>query len=150
MNESRECIPQVSLNYFYANLLPPLPANLTVREVVDELQRNGYIERRIENGVTASRWAAFPIDPAGSTSLENTTFAPLDDIAAAVAQTASKITDESQTVELHFSPHIVPRSTKGLNTVIPDEYAEDINDVSTFRFCFLCGPRTSMLSRDTE
>lgn len=81
-------IPQVSLDHFCRNLLPPLHPTLNVDRVIEELKRNGTIKEFSKGDTKEYRWAFFPVNPADSLLSENKTFAPFADIADAVAQAA--------------------------------------------------------------
>lgn len=129
-------IPQVPLDYFRRNLLPPLHPTLNVDGVIDELKRKGTIKEIVKGDTTESRWAAFPVDPADSPFSENKTFVPFADIADAVARAAfstqakqgrkrkkTKQFPLKQRAAFFCNPNRTLPPTNQNNTPMPDSYA---------------------------
>ncbi|KAI0916492.1 hypothetical protein AcV5_002972 [Taiwanofungus camphoratus] len=93
--------PQITVDFFLENILPPLPKELDVDEVVTALKERGHITH-------LNRWDGFAIDPADSIEHEGKTFAPLEVMANAIAEVAASLTGVDSVLEFQNNPHLGP------------------------------------------
>ncbi|KAI0341438.1 hypothetical protein BDW22DRAFT_1485428 [Trametopsis cervina] len=118
-------IPQVPLNYFHDNLLPPLPPGVDVERVKQELKK------KTPAPISGNRWTSFKYDPShekNDDKSENLVFAPFGVIAKAVARAAMVVIRKKglkmqQTAAFYCNPNHTPSSTNRTNTSRPDGYA---------------------------
>ena len=103
-------IPQVPLEWYKHQILPPLPAGLDIPALLDALRANG----KIANG---GYWSKFSELPSSSRETEDVVFKPFEEIAEAVGLAArSALPARTQRVEFRCSSNKVHLSTMRRNT----------------------------------
>ncbi|KAL5479079.1 hypothetical protein ACEPAI_2367 [Sanghuangporus weigelae] len=105
-------IPQLKLDSFVNNLIPPLKNGIDVDSIIDSLEREGSI--------TSGGWNAFAIAPARRQESEGIVFAPLAEIFKSIIDLASLQTGLQPTFVLSL-PRRPPQKAHGGRSH-PDSY----------------------------
>ncbi|KAI0943401.1 hypothetical protein AcW1_002572 [Taiwanofungus camphoratus] len=108
-----ESVPQISIESFLNNILPPLPEGVDVDEVIAKLKKQGHITR-------SNRWRAFKVDPRRSRLTEDKAFDPLKEISNAIAKATAKLTRADNALELQNNPNVIPSSYTRSSKTRPD------------------------------
>ncbi|KAI0942242.1 hypothetical protein AcW1_002920 [Taiwanofungus camphoratus] len=105
-----ESVPQIMVESFFDNILPPLFEGLDVDEVITALEGQGRITQ-------LKRWNGFAVDPADSTEKKKTRV-----ITNAIAEVAANLTGADSVLELQNNPNIVPDLCSRTSRSRPDGY----------------------------
>ncbi|KAI0922904.1 hypothetical protein AcV5_009769 [Taiwanofungus camphoratus] len=108
-----ESVPQISIESFLNNILPPLPEEVDVDEVIAKLKKQGHITR-------SNRWRAFTVDPRHSRLTEDKAFDPLKEISNAIVKATAKLTRADYVLELQNNPNVIPSSYTRSSKTRPD------------------------------
>ncbi|KAI0922896.1 hypothetical protein AcV5_009763 [Taiwanofungus camphoratus] len=108
-----ESVPQISIESFLNNILPPLPEEVDVDEVIAKLKKQGHITR-------SNRWRAFTVDPRHSRLTEDKAFDPLKEISNAIAKATAKLTGADNVLDLQNNPNVIPSSYTRSSKTRPD------------------------------
>ena len=108
-------IPEVPIQWFKDNILPPLPKGLNLTRLIQKLKTTGFI--------VDDRWSAFPKNPKFSAKVEDVVYAPFADVATRIGRTAkSLLRKRKQVVAFECNPHLIPTSNLRGNRSRPDGY----------------------------
>ncbi|OSX62315.1 hypothetical protein POSPLADRAFT_1143236 [Postia placenta MAD-698-R-SB12] len=113
IDEFNNVVPELPLSFFFDNIFPQVPSSIDIDDVVQTLQDNDTIR----NG----RWSAFQKDPNRNGDEEDMVFAPLESLAAAVAE-AVKVSGIQHRFTYLCRPRRKPASTTKLTHTRPDGY----------------------------
>ncbi|KAI0943406.1 hypothetical protein AcW1_002575 [Taiwanofungus camphoratus] len=108
-----ESVPQISIESFLNNILPPLPEGVDVDEVITKLKKQGHITR-------SNRWRAFKVDPRHSRLMEDKAFDPLKEISNAIVKATAKLTGADNVLDLQNNPNVIPSSYTRSSKTRPD------------------------------
>ncbi|EED84040.1 predicted protein [Postia placenta Mad-698-R] len=114
MQDLGTTIPEVSTRFFQTHLLPPLPADINVKQVVNKLRKGKG------KGIKGNRCAKFPKDPKNSTECEDGCFKSLEDVATAIEAVTSAMTGKKQLLKFVQNPGDAPESSMRTSKSRPD------------------------------
>ncbi|KAJ3734977.1 hypothetical protein DFJ43DRAFT_1151620 [Lentinula guzmanii] len=113
-------VPEVDLDWFFENLLPPLPKGIDISTVIKQLQELGAI--------TEDGWAGFSCDPKAERRHEDIVFAQLGPVFQAILDAVKELHPSlQQTFTLLFQPTRLPLSERGRSTK-PDNCWVSVED----------------------
>ncbi|KAI5115744.1 hypothetical protein M0805_002822 [Coniferiporia weirii] len=114
LSDLGQSIPEVDLDFFTNNVLPPLRDGFNVDEIVTSLESEEIIK--------GGRWKWFEEDPMRKESTETEAFKPVVDIFESIVRAANgKSHGHEQTLALRMAPNSIPVSER-LNRTRPDGY----------------------------
>ncbi|KAJ3780163.1 hypothetical protein GGU10DRAFT_279798 [Lentinula aff. detonsa] len=114
-------VPEVDLDWFFENLLPPLPKGIDISTVIKQLQELGAI--------TEDGWAGFSCDPKAERRHEDIVFAQLGPVFQAILDAVKELHPSlQQTFTLLFQPTRFPLSERGRSTK-PDNCWVSVEDI---------------------
>lgn len=118
-------VPEVDLDWFFENLLPPMPKGIDTATVVEQLRKSGVVT---ENG-----WAGFSLNPQDERRHEDVVFAQLQPIFKAISDTVQELDPSlQQTFTLLLQPTKYPTSERAC-TSKPDNCWVAIEDVERIK-----------------
>ncbi|KAJ3851160.1 hypothetical protein EV368DRAFT_65983 [Lentinula lateritia] len=118
-------VPEVDLDWFFENLLPPMPKGVDTATVVEQLRKSGVIT---ENG-----WAGFSLNPQDERRHEDVVFAQLQPIFEAISDTVQELYPSlQQTFTLLLQPTKYPTSERAC-TSKPDNCWVAIEDAERIK-----------------
>ncbi|THH04287.1 hypothetical protein EW145_g5639 [Phellinidium pouzarii] len=97
-------IPEVELDCFTENILPPLQVGFQPQEIVNSLKTSGYIIK--------DRWKPFEKDPKDDTKREEEIFDPLIGVFNSIVDAANEPHGHEQTLRLSLNPDKPPMSER--------------------------------------
>lgn len=120
-----ESVPQVPVGYFEDHLLPPLPPDVDMENVLARLR-----QPRSEDGLQVasaqgSRLRGFSVDPVKDKRWELDIFDRFEDATRAIHE-ATGLPDDRRSVEFRCNPNTLPKSSNRENSSRPDSYAIEV------------------------
>ncbi|KAJ3899953.1 hypothetical protein F5879DRAFT_460447 [Lentinula edodes] len=118
-------VPEIDLDWFFENLLPPLPTGIDTATVVEHLQKSGV--------ATEDAWGGCSLDPHGPRH-EDVVFAQiLEPISKAIFDTVQELNPSlQQTFTLLLQPTKYPTSERACSTM-PNNCWVAIKDVESIK-----------------
>ena len=112
-----KAVPQVPIQWFMDHIMPPLPSNLDLSAVVQQLKTMGTIG--------SDTWNGFSVPPAQRQEHEDHVFGALETVAHAIGEAAKVLVPPTilePTVVFRCRPRDTPRSLRRNNDSRPDGF----------------------------